>query len=150
MPANYLDRTGYRLPTEAEWEYACRGGTTTTRSHGTAAELSDTTAWYERNADERMHRGGLLKPNDFGLFDMHGNAWEWCQTTYSDVPKRPKDGEAVVDREEADDVLGLKMRVLRGGGFGSPTPNLRSASRMGAEPEKIENTFGFRVARTCK
>src|SRR5262249_41703953 len=72
LPANYLSRPGYRLPTEAEWEYACRGGSQTSKPHGTSNELLLHYAWDVRNALARTWPVGQKKPNDFGLFDMHG------------------------------------------------------------------------------
>src|SRR5262249_35042771 len=79
MAANYLQRTGYRLPTEAEWEYACRAGAETTFSFGESEDLLGKYAWYTASSLTRSHPVGLLKPNDVGLYDMHGNALEWMQ-----------------------------------------------------------------------
>jgi formylglycine-generating enzyme required for sulfatase activity/tRNA A-37 threonylcarbamoyl transferase component Bud32 len=84
LKANYLSLTGYRLPTEAEWEYACRAGAMTSRSYGETAELLDKYGWYFDNADERTWPVGRKKPNDLGLFDMHGNVYAWCQERYRD------------------------------------------------------------------
>ena len=74
-----LSRSGYRLPTAAEWEYACRAGSGTTWSPGEAQDLLPKYAWHVSNSWSRLHPVGTLRPNDWGLFDMHGNAWEWCQ-----------------------------------------------------------------------
>src|SRR5262249_6138509 len=72
---DYLSRTGYRLPTEVEWEYACRSGAMTSRCYGSSNDLLAKYAWYNTNSRGRSQPVGLLKPNDLGLFDMHGNAW---------------------------------------------------------------------------
>ena len=82
LAPNYLERKGYRLPTEAEWEYCCRAGAATARCYGRSEELLPKYAWSLRNAKEHAWPVGSLKPNDFGLFDMHGNAWSWCSDSY--------------------------------------------------------------------
>src|SRR5262249_37344418 len=79
LAPNYLQRTGYRLPTEAEWEYACRVGAVTSRYYGESEELLEKYAWYVKNSAQRTWPVGILKPNDFGLFDMHGQVEVWCQ-----------------------------------------------------------------------
>src|SRR5262245_18775714 len=79
LPANFLTRTGYRLPTSQEWEYRCRTGTETSRSFGASDEMLENYAWYAGNSKLQAWPVGRLKPTDFGLFDMHGNASEWCQ-----------------------------------------------------------------------
>jgi formylglycine-generating enzyme required for sulfatase activity len=79
IPANVLERKGYRLPTEAEWEFACRAGTLTSRYYGSSLDLLDRYAWYLANSKEHAWGCGSLLPNDLGLFDMLGNAYEWVQ-----------------------------------------------------------------------
>src|SRR5262249_23382055 len=79
VPSDYLARKGYGLPTEAEWEYACRAGAATSHFYGSAAALLKEYAWYQASANDAARPVGLLKPNDAGLFDVYGNAVEWCQ-----------------------------------------------------------------------
>ena len=78
-PCRCLERTGYRLPTEAEWEYACRSGTITSRYYGVSTDLLGKYAWYQANSREHAWPGGSLIPNESGLFDMLGNVVEWVQ-----------------------------------------------------------------------
>jgi formylglycine-generating enzyme required for sulfatase activity len=79
IKAGYLGLKGYRLPTEAEWEYACRAGSTVGYSFGEPAELLERYGWFDVNSLGKSHAVGTLKPNDLGLFDMHGNVWQWTQ-----------------------------------------------------------------------
>jgi serine/threonine protein kinase/formylglycine-generating enzyme required for sulfatase activity len=144
MPADFLARTGYRLPTEAEWEYSCRAGAVTSRTYGIGETLLDRYARYERNSHGRAGGVGSLKPNDLGMFDMLGNAWEWCHDALAEYPV-----ERTEDREQPG-VVGAPPRVLRGGGFFSAAPELRSAHRIGLDPEVSFSQAGFRVARTWR
>ena len=82
IPADVLQRTGYRLPTEAEWEYACRAGAITSRYYGVSTDLLGKYAWYQANSQEHAWPCGSLLPNDLGLFDMLGNVFEWVQDRY--------------------------------------------------------------------
>jgi formylglycine-generating enzyme required for sulfatase activity len=127
----------YRLPTEAEWEYACRAGTTTAFSFGESPLSLGDFAWYRENSDQ-THLVGEKKPNAWGLYDMHGNVWEWCSDWYGEYPKR-----AVTDPIGPN--VGSK-RVLRGGRYFSVAGDCRSANRYGGGPWDIYSYIGFRVA----
>ena len=143
---DYLQRTGYRLPTEAEWEFACRALATTSRPYGETAALLGEYAWYTENSQQRwMLPVGSLKPNDFGLFDMMGNAWEWCQDQpYAYQSDRP----LVEDAEQAGVVRDGESRVLRGASFLVFAQYVRSADRSFNQPADRFGNNGFRVART--
>ena len=137
-----LRKTGYRLPTEAEWEYACRAGADTGFSFGESDGLLVQYAWFEANSLDKSHPVGSLKSNDLGLFDMHGNAWEWCQDAYDEqsVPRgHGRDKEDITDKNS---------RVLRGGSFLDHASFVRSADRLRYAPSNRNNFVGFRPART--
>jgi formylglycine-generating enzyme required for sulfatase activity len=147
MVHDYLRRTGYRLPTEAEWEFACRAGSETTYSFGDAADLLAKYAWFNENSPRQTQSVGMLRPNEYGLFDMHGNACEWTQSAYRPVGKT--EGEIIRDDEDYNtDTNGIKLRLLRGGSFGLDAVRVRSAYRIGYEAIDRRNDVGFRPART--
>jgi formylglycine-generating enzyme required for sulfatase activity len=141
-----FNATGYRLPTEAEWEYACRAGTDTNYSFGNEARQLGDFAWLADNAGKKTHPVGQKRPNPWGLFDMHGNVAEWCQDVYDKGyysaspeknPRGPADG---------------KEYVLRGGSWKSPPPALRSAYRLAENPGFSDaclarDAIGFRCVR---
>ena len=142
----------YRLLTEAEWEYAARAGTTTLWSFaGDETKLGDY-AWYDENSDSKAHPVGRKKPNAFGLYDMHGNVWEWVQDCYADYDPSKLDSAAVeTDTTDADDESAISvcsLRVIRGGSWGSYPQFLRSAVRDWIGPAVRVNGLGFRLART--
>jgi formylglycine-generating enzyme required for sulfatase activity len=145
---DYLKRIGYRLPTEVEWEYVCRAGTTTAFSWGNDPESSRRCAWTVEKSCGRTWPVGNLAPNQFGLFDMHGNASEWTQNTYHyDQHGRPvlKTG----DDTEDDGFLADSPRIVRGGHVGQIVHYGRSANRTPAKARSgISTHSGFRVART--
>jgi eukaryotic-like serine/threonine-protein kinase len=143
----YLSLTGYRLPTEAEMEYATRAGTICSRYYGEAESLLPKYAWYTKNSKERIWPAGKLKPNDFGLFDAHGNVWTWCQEASKDYP--PANNTTITEDVEDDlEIVPTHSRVLRGGSFYNQASNLRSAYRDDDMPTYRINRVGFRVART--
>ena len=129
----------YRLPTEAEWEYACRAGTT----GDYAGNLSEM-AWYSENSENRTHTVGQKQPNAWGLFDMHGNVYEWCQDWHHDSYNgAPTDGSAWLG--------GVQLyRVLRGGSWTFNANYSRSAYRFRNPPDNRNSNFGFRVVTVPK
>jgi formylglycine-generating enzyme required for sulfatase activity len=150
IPADVLERTGYRLPTEAEWEYACRAGTVTSRYYGTSSDLLGAYARYQANSNEHAWMCGSLIPNDLGLFDMLGNVWEWCHTIETAATSRPSVNRPAYDRiNEITHVNEKDPRVLRGGPFRNPPALLRAANRYRNAPSNRNHINGFRPARTC-
>jgi formylglycine-generating enzyme required for sulfatase activity len=131
----------YRLPTEAEWEYACRGWTSTRFSYGDDPGYTNLTdyAWYTVNSGNQTHPAGQKTPNPWDIYDMHGNVWEWCQDYYSAYP-----GGSVVDPQGP--AIGTN-HVLRGGSwYNIPSSDLRSAFRRGDRlSTSMDWRIGFRV-----
>jgi formylglycine-generating enzyme required for sulfatase activity len=147
LKRDYLGLRGYRLPTEAEWEYACRAGAVTSRSYGETVALLPEYGWYEKNAGERTRPVGVKKPNDLGFFDMHGNVHTWCQESYRSYPEA-KHGGRVEDKEDILNISPSTLRVLRGGSFYVQAVYVRSASRYRNVPTYRSYAVGFRPART--
>lgn len=128
----------YRLPTEAEWEYACRAGNQSAFSFGENSTLLDDYVWYMDNDKDQTHPVGEKKPNAWGLHDMHGNVWEICLDWVGDYPKG-----AVTDPVGPKEGF---YRAIRGGGRGLPAALCRSAVRGGLRPFVSYSNCGFRVA----
>jgi formylglycine-generating enzyme required for sulfatase activity len=147
LPADHLKLTGYRLPTEAEWEYACRAGAKTSRYYGAALSLLPRYAWYADNARNQTWPVGQKKPNDLGLFDMHGNVWTWCQESQWNYPPGSADKPAR-DDEDPRMFTDHQIRVVRGGAFNGPAMFARAAYRQDYRPSDRNSTVGVRVART--
>jgi serine/threonine protein kinase len=124
--ANFLQRTGYRLATEVEWEYACRAGATTGFCYGEPDDLLAKYGWFATNSMQRSHPVGLLKPNDLGLFDMHGNAYEWCHDAVGE---------------------GASHRDARGGSWYDHSWLCRATDSFRSKPSYWINHLGFRLAR---
>jgi len=144
LKANYLSLSGYRLPTEAEMEYATRAGSKTARYFGETDHLLPRYARYNKNSDEKTWPVGSLKPNDFGLFDVQGNVFTWCQESYKAYPQE----EASDDKEDDLVIIGTCSRVLRCGSFFSRASDVCSANRAGNVPAMGGDEYGFRLART--
>lgn len=128
----------YRLPTEAEWEYACRAGTSTSYSFGEDAELLGDYAWYEDNSDGNYQPVGKKKPNPWGLHDMHGNVAEWVLDQYVADAYAMRSGGAAAEKPVSNPLIIPLVeypRIVRGGGWDEPANMLRSAVRKGSSDE---------------
>ncbi len=158
LPKDYLHKSGYRLPTEAEWEYTARAGTVTSRFYGEGDEQLSEYAWYSKNPPQKKsdpndpndpqhtYPVGQLKPNPFGLFDMYGNVWEWCDSRRRPYTSGPTTDEAGRDILITDSIA----MVRRGGSFSYGKDVMRSAHRGASNyyPNQRRDNVGFRIART--
>ena len=136
---NFCEKSGLKLPSEAQWEYACRAGSTDTFA-GTSR--LDDMGWYLKNSGRRTHPVGQKKPNGFGLYDMHGNVWEWCEDVmdwqfYEKTESRGKN--PVCSHGEGG-------RVFRGGSFTYNAFHCRASTRAGGNPTPDDSYIGFRPA----
>ncbi|CAA6827096.1 MAG: Serine/threonine kinase [uncultured Sulfurovum sp.] len=129
----------FRLPTEAEWEYACRAGSNSKYCFGDdISELGDY-AWYKENSEKVTHDVASKKANAWGLYDMHGNIWEWCVDRYAEnYEKASNDGSPYMVRSE-------KGIVLRGGSWSAQPDNLRSSTRINLGASSRNYFVGFRI-----
>ena len=137
---------GYRLPTEAEWEYACRAGSKTAYSFGADEGQLGRFAWFKENANKKSHPVGQKQPNAWGLFDMHGNVSEWCNDIYDEGYYQKASSENPTGPPEG------KQYVLRGGSWASSADANRSASRVGensgfSDACLARDAIGFRCVR---
>jgi len=127
----------YRLPTESEWEYACRAGSTSKYCNGDNETNLDLVGWVFFNSGMEPHKGGKKQSNEWGIFDMHGNVWEWCEDWYSE---NYISGNTKVNPPSP-------YKVLRGGSWFENQENCRCANRSSRKPERKSNDIGFRLAR---
>jgi eukaryotic-like serine/threonine-protein kinase len=148
LKKGYLSLRGYRLPTEAEMEYACRAGAVTSRYYGETEELLAEYGWYQKNSKQRTWPAGGKKPNDLGLFDMHGNVFNWCQESYQGAYSVRTEGGRIEDKEDSLYIIPTNSRVLRGGSFFTPASYVRCAYRNWDVPSTRDDVVGLRPART--
>jgi formylglycine-generating enzyme required for sulfatase activity len=138
----YCAWAGLQLPTEAQWEYACRAGTTTRYCTGDTEQDLAKVGWYSGNSGMRLHAVRELEPNGWGVYDVHGNVREWCNDASGDYTTEPRAGDAL--RHEP---VGGARRVMRGGHFGDVARFARSAFRFALEPGRRWFGVGFRPAQ---
>lgn len=145
--ANYLDRTGYRLPSEAEWEYACRAGTNTRYCCGHSIETLSHYGWYHENSNDILRSVGSLKPNDFGLFDVHGSVWEFCfESGQTQERIRTSPDKICLDVEDTSALNNYVPRFSCGGSHYDRPVNARYFVRVGGAP--YLGRSGIRLVRT--
>jgi eukaryotic-like serine/threonine-protein kinase len=149
IPADVLERTGYRLPTVVEWEFACQAGAVTSRFYGHSIDLLDAYARYPANSKAHAWRCGSQFPNDLGLFDMLGNVYEWCQDGEdASMPARHRLCNDSINTCEV--IVEKNYRILRGGSLSNRPGIVRSAYRDGSVPAGRVSIFGFRPSRTYR
>ncbi|MBR5757268.1 MAG: formylglycine-generating enzyme family protein, partial [Thermoguttaceae bacterium] len=128
----------FRLPTETEWEYACRAGTS--GDYNVNDRSLDDLGWYSGNSGDRIHPVGKKTANAWGLYDMHGNVWEWCADWLANYPAGTVGDPAGPDSG--------RFRVLRGGSWFNSAGRCRSAARYRDDPESRHSYYGFRLLLT--
>lgn len=129
----------YRLPTEAEWEFCCRAGNRGRYNFGNNGDDLNFYAWFNQNAHGVTHSVGTKKPNQWSIYDMHGNVWEWCEDVWhNNYDLAPRDGSA-------NKVGNANVRVLRGGSWADSSRYVRSSNRNGYDIDGCDNDLGFRI-----
>jgi formylglycine-generating enzyme required for sulfatase activity len=144
---NYVcdfNANGYRLPTEAEWEFAANGGKLSKQYKYSGNNNAEKVAWYKQNSKNSPHIIGTKSPNELGIYDMSGNVWEWCNDWYS---------ESYYDVSPNNNPTGPEMgqkKVVRGGSWDSELNYLRPSNRICTIPTETHEFYGFRIAQTIK
>jgi formylglycine-generating enzyme required for sulfatase activity len=136
---NVMEKANYNLPTEAQWDYACRAGSKTKYHFGDQESELKNYAWFKSNSNKRTHPVAKLRPNAWGLYDMHGNVWEWCRDWYDSYPDH-----SVTDPAGPDSGV---HRVVRGGSWYVESNVCRTAYRDGGSPKDRATLIGFRLVR---
>lgn len=137
-----FNANGYRLPTEAEWEYAAKGGNKSKNTFFAGSNDSNEVAWHAKNSDKRPHSVGTKLPNELGIHDMSGNVWEWCWDWYNKDYYKTEDGN-----NPKGPIRGEKKSV-RGGSWDSQESYLRTANRISTLPDVTNEFYGFRLAKS--
>lgn len=140
---SFCEKSGFKLLTEAEWEYTCRAGTTTLYSLGDSDSDLARAGWYNENSGDNIHPVGQKTENAWGMYDMHGNIWERCKDFYKEYPN-----EEVVDPTNPTDTSSGSNRVRRGGSWTDSAENCRSARRITFVPVDRYENLGLRVSKS--
>lgn len=140
---------GYRLPTEAEWEYAARGGKKSKKYTFVGANNPDRMSWNASNSEGRPHTVGTRYANELGIYDLNGNMWEWCWDIYDPIYYKDIKKELASNDNPKGGTDG-ELRVLKGGSWDSKLSFLRPANKVRTKPSQVYNFFGFRTVRTAE
>lgn len=135
-------KNGFRLPTEAEWEYAAKGGKKAKETRYSGSNNPNQIAWHKANSNGTPHTVGTKLPNELGLYDMSGNVWEWCWDWYN------KDYYAIEENKNPKVPIMGERKSVRGGSWDSKLNYMRPANRISTYPNKTHEFYGFRVARS--
>jgi sulfatase modifying factor 1 len=144
---NYIcnfSANGYRLPTEAEWEYAAKGGKLARKTKYSGSDNPDEVSWHKTNSNNTPHTVGTKSPNKLGLYDMSGNVWEWCWDWHNKDYYKMKNQNA---KNPTGPEMGEK-RIVRGGSWDSVTDGLRPENRLSTYPNKTHSFYGFRLVKS--
>lgn len=139
-----FDANGYRLPTEAEWEYAAKGGKLSKSFKYSGSNTLDEIAWHKANSNGTPHTVGTKLPNELGIYDMTGNVWEWCWDWYNKDYYKIEKNENPKGPEMGD------KRTVRGGSWDSSPNFARPSNRISTYPSKTHEFYGFRLVKTVK